>query len=1486
MYRPNPVSPFLVVSFVALFVLISFASSVSAQCGNPGYPSSPPSAPSLTVAAGPSYNQVTYTVSGVPLFDAAEIWVKNLHNNNYYHLTNLSDGTSYTHNGRPHHTEVFAFARLSNVCGNSDSGVDSDTTFNIGYPTFTVTPGPLWAKITIDSEWIEPEAYSHIWVSTNTTSWTLYTYFSDGPPQTMNITPNKIYYLYAQVEVNSTENHNSPIQMIAMFTDQNNGDQSCSGDAKWFQAPATVGRPVNVTTGNMYLAETDYRLPGKGVPIDLTRSYNSLNPASGLFGVGWTTQYDEVLTTTSTHTVRIGAPDGRGMYFGRTNTSDPYVSASPKLKAQVVANVDGTYTLTYRDGRIHHFNSSGKLAWLKDRNGNQTTVNYDGYGAITGVTDAASRTMSFTLNAYGRVTSVSDSTGTIADYEYTSSSSPYLKTVTYPDGSEYNFAYTYNSALERYVISSVKDALDNILESHSYDGSGRATTSIVQGGVEEYTLNYTEDGYTEVTDALDRVTKYWYSPTTGYSVVTKVEGLCGCGGGGTEATQYFYDHNLNVTKKTDALSNDTTYTYNSDGDLTSITDTLGTQSFTYNAFGEVLTHTDRMSGVTTNTYDTDGNLLTTTDPLSKTTTLTYTGDGQIESVTDARSKTTDFTYDSNGLLTQVTDANSNDTDIAYNARGLVTSVTNALSQTTEYEYDSNNRLNKVIYPDTNEVNIEYDLAGRKTSVTDELNHETTYAYDGAYRLTGITDALSHTTIFDYDLMSNLISQTDALGNETSFEYDDFDRVKKVIHPVPSPSATPMEETYAYNKLGKVTSHTDTAGHTTTYTYDNAKRLTKITDALSNDTEFTYNARSQTTKVKDELAQEYTFTYDALGRVLTQTRNGTTITFTYDNVGNRATRTDYNGNVSTYTYDDLNRLTAIAYTGATGENASYTYDDLSRILTAVNAAGTVTFTYNNRGWLATEEDVFGHDLEYTYDAAGNRTGLELDNTAHTAYAYDDANRLTTLTDEASNDFTFAYDNANKLISKTLPNGIVTTYEYDGMSRLKRLKDVYSATSLFDRQYSYNSANQISQITDLSNTRVFTYDNINQLTGVSVGGTPTESYTYDAVGNRTASHLSGSYTTSSFNRLTATSTATIGYNSNGSMTSKALSGTTWAYTWNRENQLASASDGTNSVSYLYDALGRRVQRTQGGTTSKYSYDGNDVVLDDVNSTLTKYQNGLGIDNKLKQVSGGTSKYFLADYLGSTNGLANSSGAVIDSTGYDSFGNATNGSFSSRYQFTGRELDSLTGLDHYRARSYDPSVGRFISQDPIGFEGGDVNLYGYVKNSPVNYTDPDGTQIRSDSRWEPYSPDENRQRVQSVASMSPTRTPNNCACQSSVGPWDGSLPFFMNPGSAYLPFMYPDARSLRVEGHNLYPGPTNSAKRHQWASEQLARRYGVQNARLYGQLNEVQGLLWQDLPDLPARSLGIRPWAFQADDLLDNEIGFDKARQACHQGLGFFN
>lgn len=958
----------------------------------------------------------------------------------------------------------------------------------------------------------------------------------------------------------------------------------------------------------------------------------------------------------------------------------------------------------------------------KDRNGNQTSLTYDGSGFLTGVTDPSGRTLTLTVTN-GYVTAISDAFGSVASYSYVPSTNR-LETVTYPDGSKYQFEYDTTAVSGKVFLKTVKDALGYVLETHLYDSQGRATTSELDGGVEKYTLDYSNSAYTTVTDALSRVTKYYFDRSSVRTVIKKIDGVCACGGSGTETTQFQYDFDLRLTKKTDALGRETSYTYDNNHNITSIADVFGTQYFTYNSFGQVLTATDRMGGMTTNTYDPSGNLLTSTDPLSQTTTFTYTPQGQLETIEDAREKvTTLMYYPTTKMLWKVKDANNKYTTFTYDARARVETVTNALTETTTLEYDLNNRIKKVTHPDAYFVENKYDLAGRLEWRKNELGHKTTFGYDNAYRLTSVTDPLLHVKTYEYDLMSNLKKYTDGEGNVTEMKYDDFNRLEKITYPLPAMGETQLNEQYTYDATGRIKTHKDTAARTTSYNYDDINRRVTITDPMTQITKLDFNPRFQMIKVIDAKNQQYDFTYDPFGRVLTSTRAGGTMTMEYNEVGNRKKRTDYNGNVTNYAYDDLNRLTDVTYTGASGENATYGYDELHRLKTATNQNGTVTFTYDNRGRLKTETDVYGQVMESVYDAASRRTALKLNSNVHTSYAYDNADRLEVLTDETAANWTFGYDNADKLKTQAAPNGITTTYDYDGMSRLRRLKHVRLGTSIYDFQYAFNSANQISQITNSAVTKAYSYDDVNRLTGVA--GSATESYAYDAVGNRTSSHLSASYTTGTFNKLTATSLATYAYNDNGSMTGKVAGAFDWTYGWDRENRMVSATvvNGRDPVYYAYDALGRRVKRTLGSAIEKYTYDGQDVVRDDDSGTARTYQNGPGIDNKLKYNASNGARYFMQDHLGSTIGTANATGIRRNVNTYDSYGNPSDPNYQYRYQFTGREYDSFTGLQYSRARFYDPQVGRFVSEDPIGFEGGDVNLYGYVWNNPQNFTDPMG-------------------------------------------------------------------------------------------------------------------------------------------------------------------
>jgi RHS repeat-associated protein len=264
------------------------------------------------------------------------------------------------------------------------------------------------------------------------------------------------------------------------------------------------------------------------------------------------------------------------------------------------------------------------------------------------------------------------------------------------------------------------------------------------------------------------------------------------------------------------------------------------------------------------------------------------------------------------------------------------------------------------------------------------------------------------------------------------------------------------------------------------------------------------------------------------------------------------------------------------------------------------------------------------------------------------------------------------------------------------------------------------------------------NIGEIGIVSPKLTAPESYAYDAEGNRTASHLSASYTHDTANRLREDEDACYAYDANGNLATKtakvtgACTGGVTAYQWDVLNRLVRIDfpDATYAA-YSYDAPGRRTEKDVNGDITRYVYDGDAILLeyDGADLLLATYSHGEEIDQPLAMTCGADSYLYGVDHLGSIRLVTDAAGAVANRYDYDAFGNLEPTSYetvSNPFGFTARERDAESGLMFYRARYYDPKIGRFISEDPIGFDAGDANLYRYVFNSSVMSTDPSGQAI----------------------------------------------------------------------------------------------------------------------------------------------------------------
>jgi RHS repeat-associated protein len=311
--------------------------------------------------------------------------------------------------------------------------------------------------------------------------------------------------------------------------------------------------------------------------------------------------------------------------------------------------------------------------------------------------------------------------------------------------------------------------------------------------------------------------------------------------------------------------------------------------------------------------------------------------------------------------------------------------------------------------------------------------------------------------------------------------------------------------------------------------------------------------------------------------------------------------------------------------------------------------------------------------------------------------------------------------------TRPNGVNTNYSYDSLSHLLSVLHQAGVNTLDGASYTYDPAGNRTAKTNYLNgiTSNYTYDQLYELTQVTQGASTTESYSYDAVGNRLSSSGVPTYNYNSSNELTSNSTGSYTYDNNGNTLTDAGGK---SYTWDFENRMSSAVvPGSGAATFKYDPFGRRIEKSSWLGTTNYFYDGANVLetTDQSGNELARYAQGVGVDEALSELLSGTASYYQQDGLGSATSLSSSAGAVANTYTYDSFGNITSsgGALANPFRYTGREFDPETGLGYYRARYYAPQLGRFVSEDPLRFGSGGTNFYGYVFQSPTNLADPLG-------------------------------------------------------------------------------------------------------------------------------------------------------------------
>jgi RHS repeat-associated protein len=879
--------------------------------------------------------------------------------------------------------------------------------------------------------------------------------------------------------------------------------------------PAICGEDVNCATGNLSKSQTDFSIGGRGVGLDLTRTYNSqaaANGIQGIFGYGWSSSFGDHLAIETTQKRATLTQANGSMVVFTEGTGGSYAAPAWSQDSLTGSEAAG-YTVTLPDQTVYRFSgTTGRLESVTDRAGNATTIAYNAGGKPETITDPAGRTLKLAYNAEGLVESATDPMGHAVKYTYEGGS---LASVTQPAEAALRWRFKYDA-------------------SHQL-------TELVDGREGKTSFEYSA-GHQVVkeTDPLLRVTKFEYQQ---FQTLTKNEatgamtadsitssGLASAvtsGYGTSQATteSMTYDGSQNLLTRTDGDGHTTKYTYDSHGNKTSQTDPEGNKTeWTYNSTHDVLTETKPNRETTTyepSSYDPARVSRPAPEGKTQESTFEYNTHGQVVKMTDPLAHVWTYGYDSYGDKNEEVDPEGDKRTWEYNAdsyetatvspRGNVTGgeplkfttrterdaqgrpvkITDPLGHETTYKYDANGNLEAQTDPEGHTTTYTYDADNERTKTKEANGTVTETGYDGASQVTSQIDGNKHTTTYKRNVLEQVVEVVDPLARKTVKEYDAADALNRttkyryntdnrLVEVTYSDGKTPTVK-YEYNADGLRTKMVDGTG-TTTYEYDQLDRMIESKDGHGNLAKYEYNLANQQTKI----------VYP----------NGKAVTHAFDNTGRLVSVTDWSGRTTKFGYDQNSNQTTTAFPTGTGNEDLYTFNNADELTKTEMKKGTETlaslaYTRTTGGLVeaSTQKGLPGEEkVAYAYDP--NR---RLTKGGTIAYEYDPANNPTKIgssTDtynaadelEKGTNVTYAYNETGERTKTTPTTGSATTYTYDQAGNLLSVeKPKEGRTPAIEDKYAYNGDGLRASRTASATTTYLAWDFAEKLPLVLNDGT---------------------------------------------------------------------------------------------------------------------------------------------------------------------------------------------------------------------------------------------------------------------------------------------------------------------------------------------------------------------------------------------------------------
>jgi RHS repeat-associated protein len=795
---------------------------------------------------------------------------------------------------------------------------------------------------------------------------------------------------------------------------------------------------------------------------------------------------------TGRRTLTVVQGNGSSVQFVR-ESGGVWVAVSPLAQATLTEEGED-YVYTLPDQTVQRFSKShSRLESETDRNGNTLTMQYAAeYGArLASVTGPGSRKLTFTYNELGFIESVEDPMGHTARYTYEEEN---LVSVTEPGEGSPRWQFKYNSEHEMtsmtdgrgYTVTTEYNAAHQVTKQVEFGkewkweytgvpGKEATTTTIsepngskteeefnIEGEPTAVTRAYgtaiaatTKDKYnesselTEVTDPDSHSTKYTYDERGDRASETNADG---------EETKWGYDAKHDVIKITLPNGEATTIKRNADGDAEAVErpapgEQTQKTTYTYDSYGDVKSMTDPLERTWEYEYDTYGDRTSEIDPEGNKRTWHYNEDSQETSTVSPRGNaagaeaskyTTKIERDAQGRPLTITDPLGHTTKYAYDTDGDVETITDGNSHKTTYTYNEADLPIEVKEPNGDVTETGYNAMGQVTSQTDGNKHVTKYMRNALGEVEEVVNPLGEKTLAEYNGVGDVVKFTDPAKRVTTFKYDSANRLTEVSYS----SAKPATIKYEYNENGDRTKMTDGTG-TSTYTYDQLDRMTESESGHKAVVKYKYDLDNDQTEI----------TYPS----------GKAVTRAFDKDGRLEKVTDWSSDTTKFTYNHDSQLSATIFPSASKDEDTYAYNEADQLTEIKMKKGTETlaslsYTRDNDGQVksTTQKGLPGTEaIENTYDEDNRLTKA-----GATEFKYDAANNPTT-NGSSTNTFneadeltkgtsaSYSYNELGERTKTTPTSGPATTYGYDQAGNLisvERPKE--GETPKIEQSYAYN------------------------------------------------------------------------------------------------------------------------------------------------------------------------------------------------------------------------------------------------------------------------------------------------------------------------------------------------------------------------------------------------------------------------------------------------